>query len=343
MSRLIPMSDLVADDLLLDRLGAREHAGSEPVAGLLAALADHADTPLAAQGGRRRITRKHRYLGPFAALVVAASGAGVAAAVTVPHHAADQAQKARVVKEMDEAARSGAPSALLSRLGLPRTTASTDARGLVLARGDDGTIVLVPAAATAQGGRALGAALPAAEMALSALRGGVGATDDLFGSLAGRSQADAGEPGGDDLLGASAGEEQGGEEQGADAVTGDDPASDAPVADATGTPDPGSTPRRPATSGKGGSGSAATPAGKGGGKPPTGSTPTVTPTVTPTADSGAAAADTTPLSQTLVSPAPAPTKPRKQPSVAQPGTGTTGPITPAKPTSAATAAGGTAG
>ncbi|CAN7480214.1 hypothetical protein LJR027_003088 [Terrabacter sp. LjRoot27] len=157
MNDLSPMSDLIADDLLLDRLAGRVDAGSEPVAGLLGALAAHADTPLPSRTGRRRIANKHRYLGAFAALAVAASGAGVAAAVTLPSNGPSQADRAAIVKKMDESARSGAPSALLSRLGLPQTTGTTQAKGLVLARADDGTIVLLPAAVVAARGRAAAA------------------------------------------------------------------------------------------------------------------------------------------------------------------------------------------
>ena len=142
-------SDLLADDLLLDRIAARADAGTEPVAGLLAALAAHADTPLPARTGRRRIANKHRYLGAFAVLAVAASGAGVAAAVTLPHEGSLLADRARIEQRMEQSARSGAPSALLSRLGLPATDGTTTARGLVLARGADGTFVLLPAAAAA--------------------------------------------------------------------------------------------------------------------------------------------------------------------------------------------------
>src|SRR6478735_8277788 len=157
MSDLSPMSDLIADDLLLDRLAGRVDAGSDPVAGLLGALAAHADTPLPSRSGRRRIANKHRYLGAFAALAVAASGAGVAAAVTLPSNGPSQADRARIVKKMDESARSDAPSALLARLGLPQTSGTTYARGLVLARADDGTIVLLPAAAVAAQVRAAAA------------------------------------------------------------------------------------------------------------------------------------------------------------------------------------------
>src|SRR3954470_23372667 len=127
------MSDLVADDLLLNRLAGRVDAGSEPVAGLLGALAAHADTPLPSRTGRRRVANKHRYLGAFAALAVAASGAGVAAAVTLPGGGSLLADRARIEQRMEQNARSGAPSALLSRLGLPSTAGTSTAPGLVLA------------------------------------------------------------------------------------------------------------------------------------------------------------------------------------------------------------------
>ena len=157
MNDLSPMSDLIADDLLLDRLAGRTDAGSEPVAALLVALAAHADTPLSSRTGRRRIANKHRYLGAFAAFAIAASGAGVAAAVTLPTKGPSQADRARVLEKMDESARSDRPSALLTRLGLPQTSGTTQARGLVLARAEDGTIVLLPAAVVASQGRAAAA------------------------------------------------------------------------------------------------------------------------------------------------------------------------------------------
>ncbi|GAB3880620.1 hypothetical protein [Terrabacter terrigena] len=139
-------SDLLADDLLLDRLAGRRDPGGEPVAALLAALAAHADSPLTAHTGRRRIANKHRYLGAFAVLAVAASGAGVAAAVTLPDDRSMLANRARIEQRMEQNARSDAPSALLSRLGLPATGGTTAARDLVLARGANGTFVLLPAA-----------------------------------------------------------------------------------------------------------------------------------------------------------------------------------------------------
>ncbi len=163
--------DVLADDLLLDRIAGRVDAGPEPVAGLLAALAAHADTPLPARTGRRRIANKHRYLGAFAVLAVAASGAGVAAAVTLPHEGSLLADRARIEQRMEQSARSGAPSALLSRLGLPATDGTTTARGLVLARGADGTFVLLPAAAAAPSRTPGGVGGPAGEAGVGA--GGV--------------------------------------------------------------------------------------------------------------------------------------------------------------------------
>ena len=179
MNDISPFSsagDVLADDLLLDRLAGRADVGSEPVAGLLAALAAHADTPLPARTGRRRIANKHRYLGAFAALAVAASGAGVAAAVTRPHEGSLLADRARIEQRMEQSARSGAPSALLSRLGLPATDGTTTARGLVLARGTDGTFVLLPAAvAQARTPAAAAAAAGAAAGGGAAHAGTVGA------------------------------------------------------------------------------------------------------------------------------------------------------------------------
>src|SRR5829696_8392135 len=169
MKDLSPMSDLIADDLLLDRLAGRADAGSEPVAILLGALASQADTPLASRAGRRRIGNKHRYLGAFAALVVAASGAGVAAAVTLPATGPSQADRARVLAKMEQSARSDTPSALLTRLGLPQTS-GTDS-GLVLARRADGAIVLLPAAVV----EAQGQGAPAGSDAASALAGAAAA------------------------------------------------------------------------------------------------------------------------------------------------------------------------
>lgn len=262
MSRLVPMSDLAADDLLLDRLGAREPAGSEPVAGLLAALADQADTPLRSRAGRGRGGHRHRYLGPFAALVVAASGAGVAAAVTLPHHAPDPAEKARVVRQMDAAARSDAPSALLSRLGLPRTTGATDAQGLVMARRDDGVIVLVPAAAvagqrgpsdagtfaaTASGAARAGAkghAQGGGQGGAGQSTGSAGASGDRNGS--GTTGTQGGNGSGQDGTGGN-GTNQGGNEQGSGT-------SGTSAGGHTGASQPSGSAKKPATGGQGSGG-----------------------------------------------------------------------------------------
>ena len=161
MTDLSPMSDLVADDLLLNRLGGRMDAGPEPVAALLGALAAHADTPLPGRTARRRSGNRHRYIGAFAALAVAASGAGVAAAVSLPDRGLSQAERARIEQQMEQSARSTAPSALLTRLGLPQTSGTTLAHGLVLARAADGSFTLLPASvvaaqATTPNGLALG-------------------------------------------------------------------------------------------------------------------------------------------------------------------------------------------
>jgi hypothetical protein len=172
-------SDLLADDLLLDRIAGRADAGAEPVSVLLAALAAHADTPLPARTGRRRIANKHRYLGAFAALAVAASGAGVAAAVTLPDGGSLLADRARIEQRMEQSARSGAPSALLSRLGLPSTDGTTASRGLVLARGANGTFVLLPAAVAA-------AQAPAARAAVGGAGDDTGGAGDHADGAAGR-------------------------------------------------------------------------------------------------------------------------------------------------------------
>ncbi len=85
MSASTPLPALVADELLLDRLGARADAGSEPVALLLGAVARHADNPLG--GPARRSGRgRRRFVTVLTAITVGASGASVAAAVTVPRH-----------------------------------------------------------------------------------------------------------------------------------------------------------------------------------------------------------------------------------------------------------------
>jgi hypothetical protein len=76
---------------------------------------------------------------------VAASGAGVAAAVTVPAHGSSQPDRALTVTLTDDSARSHVPTTPLPRLGLPQTSRSTHTPALVLARRGDGAIVLVPA------------------------------------------------------------------------------------------------------------------------------------------------------------------------------------------------------
>jgi hypothetical protein len=64
---------------------------------------------------------------------------------------------------MEQSARSNAPSALLTRLGLPQTSAFTDARDLVLYRQPDGTVVLLPASVVAAAETSGGFALASGE------------------------------------------------------------------------------------------------------------------------------------------------------------------------------------
>jgi hypothetical protein len=122
-----PLSQVVADDLLIDRVAGGGPAGDDPIAGLLAALADHADRPLGrARTGRR--FRHHRVLSTLAALTIGASGASVAAAVTVPD-VPPSAAPARVASAPDRAG-----SALGAEL-------VRDATGRVTVIGADGTRV----------------------------------------------------------------------------------------------------------------------------------------------------------------------------------------------------------
>jgi len=83
VTRPTPLGQVVADDLLIDLVAGRQPAGDDPIASLLAALAEHADRPLGRATTGRRF-RRHRVLSALAALTVGASGAGVAAAATVP-------------------------------------------------------------------------------------------------------------------------------------------------------------------------------------------------------------------------------------------------------------------
>lgn len=85
MNEPTPLSDLVADDLLLDALGRRADCGHDPLVSVLGALAAHADTPLVSGGLHRRRGSRKRLFTTFAVLAVGATGAGVAAAVTLPH------------------------------------------------------------------------------------------------------------------------------------------------------------------------------------------------------------------------------------------------------------------
>jgi hypothetical protein len=83
-----PLSAMLADDLLLDRVGARLDADDE-LGSLLLAVARRADTPIPRATRARRV-RPHRGLTVLAALGVAVSGATVAAAVELAPMPSDQ-------------------------------------------------------------------------------------------------------------------------------------------------------------------------------------------------------------------------------------------------------------
>ena len=84
-----PLSAMLADDLLLDRVGARLDADDE-LGSMLLAVAHRADTPIPRATLARRV-RPHRGLTVLAALGVAVSGATVAAAVELAPSPPDQA------------------------------------------------------------------------------------------------------------------------------------------------------------------------------------------------------------------------------------------------------------
>jgi hypothetical protein len=87
-----PMSALLHDDMLLDRVGARLDTDDD-LGSLLLAVAYQADTPIPRAAPTRR-RRPHRGLTVLAALGVAVSGATVAAAVELAPVATDQASGA---------------------------------------------------------------------------------------------------------------------------------------------------------------------------------------------------------------------------------------------------------
>ena len=84
-----PLSSVLADDLFLDRVGARLDTDGE-LGSMLLAVAHHADTPIPRPIVGRRV-RRHRGLTVLAALGVAVSGATVAAAVELGPVPPDQA------------------------------------------------------------------------------------------------------------------------------------------------------------------------------------------------------------------------------------------------------------
>ncbi|GAB3067643.1 hypothetical protein GCM10027053_34350 [Intrasporangium mesophilum] len=314
MTDLFPMSDLAADDLLLDHLAARRDAGGEPVAVMLGALAAHADTPLPAHTGRRKVGRKHRYIGAFAALAVAASGAGVAAAVTLPSRGLSAADRARIEQKMEQSAHSDAPSGLLTRLGLPQTSGTTEARGLVLYRQPDGTIVLLPAsvvaAAEASGGPAVALGGAADGVAQGGGQGGAqGSTAGVTGPNGNAWGATQGGQGGNSDGNANAGSQGGSTPTG----TPTDPGNGDGDADQQGAK-PAPTPSGPSSGNQGGNGNVGKGVDKG-----KNVTPTPTPTGTPSADLYSTA--TPPTGRLNGGPSPRSTTPVRAPKpVGAPGT-----------------------
>ncbi|MEO7236246.1 MAG: hypothetical protein ABIW80_12845 [Lapillicoccus sp.] len=75
-----PLRQVLDDDLLLDRVGARLDTDDE-LGSLLLSLAHHVDAPISRPSGRARRRRNHRALTVLAALGIAVSGATVAAAI----------------------------------------------------------------------------------------------------------------------------------------------------------------------------------------------------------------------------------------------------------------------
>jgi hypothetical protein len=86
-----PLSAVLADDLLLDSIGARQSTDDE-LGSLLLAVAHHVDAPVSRRAPTRRF-RRHRGLTVLAALGVAVSGATVAAAVELGPVSPDQASR----------------------------------------------------------------------------------------------------------------------------------------------------------------------------------------------------------------------------------------------------------
>lgn len=139
MNRHPIMAELTADDRLLDRLAARQDAGPEPVASMLAALARHADLPLLAAAPPSRLVRR-RALTALTALVVGASGVGVAAA-TGPD--SFWPRQSHLVPDADAALpRTTATPPTLPAPTLPSASLAT--RGYALVRDAAGRIHLAP-------------------------------------------------------------------------------------------------------------------------------------------------------------------------------------------------------
>lgn len=123
-----PLSSLLADDQLLDRVGARLDTDDE-LGSLLLAVARHVDAPIARPGPRGRRSHRHRGLTVLAALGVAVSGATVAAAIeggpNAPATAADWAHNRVLPKTLQALGLPFVgPGLVPGRLLLPSTTSS---------------------------------------------------------------------------------------------------------------------------------------------------------------------------------------------------------------------------
>ena len=246
-----PLSDLVADELLLDRLAARADCGYDPLASVLGALATHADTPL----GRGPVRRggRHRLFMTFAVLAVGASGAGVAAAVTLPDRPETRAYVA--------------PAAPARPAPAPGLTAVPAARPLALPAGGQGSWQLSPGdgsvAYTTSVSMTLGVALttslagsdsaaPVDPLAGPSVSPGVSDGQGERGRVSGEPEAPSAEDGAttDGTAGRPRGEPaSGGGQTGADHQQGDDAVTDITSGDdpaaARLQPGPG-TPTKPA-------------------------------------------------------------------------------------------------
>lgn len=136
-----PLNDVLADEALLDRLGARadirSDGASDPVVGVLSSLAALSEAPIGATSARsarhRRPSRTRRSVAAAGLLAVALSGAGVAAAMTLPDLAgptptpvrASRSAKAPKPAVPQQAGRVGSKKPTPTRTPVSGTTRST--------------------------------------------------------------------------------------------------------------------------------------------------------------------------------------------------------------------------